>query len=109
MIERRDYSVIALLVVLLILMFFIGRLSRKQVDPLPMPDVSQYKKTIDSLVDISHKRNDTIFILRKGIDSLSKVKRKGHKKIKSDIDEIQKFTPTSRDKWRDSLRRAEGL
>jgi len=109
MIEKRDYSVLSLIVVLLILMFFIGRLSRKQVDPIPTPDISQYQKTIDSLVDIGHKRNDTILTLRKGIDSLSKIKRKGHKKIKSDIDEIQKFTPTSRDKWRDSVRRAEGL
>lgn len=107
--EKRDYSLLALMCVLLILMFFIGRLSRKQVDPLPMPDVSQYQKTIDSLTYIGHKRNDTIFILRKGIDSLSKIKGKGHKKIKSDIDEIKKFTPTSRDKWRDSVKRSNGL
>lgn len=103
------YSMVSLVVVLLILVFFIGRLSKKQPDPIQEPDITHFQKTIDSLVDIGYRRADTINSLKHSVDSLAKVKTKSHKKLKSDIDEIKTFTPTSRLRWRDSVRRSNGL
>lgn len=108
-ISDTEKVIVGILIVLMVIFFFIGRMSKTDPDPIPAVDVSHFYKTIDSLKDIGRRRDDTIRAERAKFDSLASARVKNGKTVKKHLDEIQKFTPTSRDRWRDSVKRTNGL
>ncbi len=103
------YSVPVLIGIMCVIFFLIGRTS-KSVDPVIVtPDVSRYLSTIDSLKSVNKKYDDSISSIYHQIDSLKKKKVINKKKTQDGIIEIKNFTPDSRLRWRDSVRRANGL
>ncbi|MEK6879214.1 MAG: hypothetical protein AABY22_06370 [Nanoarchaeota archaeon] len=108
-ISNHDKAIISILLVLAVLIFFLGRTSKSSPSPIPQPDISPYIKIIDSLKSDSKKRKDTIRMERLKFDSLSATIKINHKKVKNAIKAIDNFTPDSRDRFRDSVKSANGI
>lgn len=86
-----------------------GRSSHGTIEIPELPDVSKYTRAIDSLKSVNVKYQDSVKFAYDQIDSLKKKKVINKKKTQDGVNEIKKFTPDSRLRWRDSVRRANGL
>ncbi|CAK0764731.1 hypothetical protein CCP3SC1AL1_350014 [Gammaproteobacteria bacterium] len=106
---NHDKVLIGLFVALAIAIFFLGRCSKKVIEPIIQTDISKYEMKIDSLANSNKSLTvKNIYLLLK-YDSLESKKVINHKKTASEINKIKFFTPDSRIKWNDSVLTAEGL
>ena len=102
--------IIAIIIVLLFLiMFMLGRNSKKDPVQILPTNVSKYERKIDSLLGDGRKLKIEQIRLLTEIDSLKSIKVINHKKVKSDVQKIKNFTYTSRHRFNDSTLRANGL
>jgi tRNA A-37 threonylcarbamoyl transferase component Bud32 len=104
---KKNIILITLFVIIVILTFFLGRVSN--VVEIKPPDVSSYQRSIDSLKSLNQDFQDSMKWTKILIDSLSKKKDINKKKVKNGIGQIKSFTPTTRQRWHDSTMSANGL
>ena len=107
--KQSNLVLIGLIVLLAIAIFFLGRCSKKVIEPIIQTDTSKYEMKIDSLANSNKSlKEKNIYLLLK-YDSLESKKVINHKKIASEINKIKIFTPDARAKWNDSVLRVNGL
>lgn len=95
--------------IIVILVFIIGRNSGIKEAKSQMPDISVYVKRIDSLSGVNKKYQDSVWTAKVKIDSLNKAKVINRKKKDNEIDKINNFTPSDRQRWNDSVLSAAGV
>jgi len=98
-----------MILVIMIAVFLMGRNSRKPEIIIEKPDVSKFEKKIDSILQINKCYQDSINHAYASIVEIARRKDDNIRRLKNELDEIKKFTPTSRNRWNDSVRRAAGL
>lgn len=106
---KRHLSLIFLFLLILVCVFFIGRLSNKTRGSIQSVDTSSFERKNDSLLKLIDKIHDSVRVAYIKIDSLSEKRKVNNKKTKENVDKIKKFTPTTRSLWNDSVLRANGL
>lgn len=107
--SKQDIALGILFILTGVLIFFLGKLSVHEKPEIKLPDVSKYQKTIDSAyleIDKLKNINKTLLV---SFDSLKLVRSVSLKKHSNETKEIKNFTPTTRNRWRDSVAKAEKL
>lgn len=100
---------VALIAIIVIVVFFLGRMSKKDQVKIIEPNISGFQRKEDSLMRVILLSKDSIKVAYRAIDSIKSQKVINKKKVKNGIIQITNFTPSSRDRWHDSVMRSAGL
>lgn len=103
------FFVILLGATFLIIGVLVGRFGFKKETEVPKIEISKYNNAIDSLyliIQKSQKREDSLeSVIR---NSNSEIKN-NHIKLSADVKKIRDFNDTTRNRFRDSVKRANGI
>lgn len=104
---KEAFKTIVVLIMAGIIGFCIAKAtSQKPQNVLVLPDISKQTMLIDSLKRNGRLHQDTIVILRRQLDSLSKVKIINHTQLNEELNKIKGFTKITRNRWIDSVYKA---
>lgn len=107
--SRQDIALGILFILAGVMIFFFGKLSVHTPEEIRLPDNSLFEKRIDSLAAENQKLKNINKALFVSFDSLKLVRAVGLKKHSNETKEIKNFTPSARNRWRDSVAKAESL
>jgi len=107
--DKKKIGIACLVVVLLTVMFLLGRNSNKQTIVIHSPNSAKYQRAIDSLTSLNRDYKDSVKNAYTMIDSLKNKKLINNKKVKNEIKQIKNFTPTSRQRFHDSVMLSNGF